>query len=101
MTPEGIVKAKVKAVLATYKPKLYALWPVQNGMGSPTLDCLGVMSGFAFAIETKAPGKKPTERQEITIQQMRCAGARVFVIDGEAGYAELDQWLRMIVNATE
>lgn len=94
MTPEGVVKVKVKAVLSAYKPELYALWPVQNGMGSPTLDCLGVVCGFAFAIETKAPGKKPTDRQNVTIAQMREAGTEVFVIDGEAGLIALDSWIK-------
>jgi hypothetical protein len=101
LTPEGKVKSDIKKVLAAYKPHLYALWPVQNGMGSPTLDCLGVISGFAFAIEAKAPGKKPTPRQDGTIELMRDAGCKVFVIDGDIGVSELDAWLRIVHNSQE
>ena len=89
MTPQGRVKAKVKAVLKKYP--LHAFWPVQSGYGAPTLDCLGCHHGLYFAIETKAPGKKPTPRQVITIKQMRDAGATVFVIDGDC--AALEAWL--------
>lgn len=92
-TPEGTIKREVKKILEQYKPELYALWPVQCGLGAPTLDCIGVHNHRAFAIETKAPGGKPTERQEITMNQMRVAGAMVFVIDGPKGYAHLKNWL--------
>lgn len=94
-TPESKIKDHVKAKLAVYKPRLYAHWPVQNGMGAPTLDCNGSINGRAFAIETKAPGKKLTPRQEITAHEMREAGVRVFVIDGPPGIHELHQWLEI------
>lgn len=101
LTPEGHVKNEVKKIFILHKPRLYAHWPVQNGMGAPTLDCIGVVNSFAFAIETKAPGKKPTPRQQITIDQMREAGCKVFVIDGAPGLTELSQWLSFIANTTE
>jgi hypothetical protein len=44
-----------------------------------------------FAIETKAPGEKPTVRQQRTIDSIRKAGGTVFVIDGN--FEELGQWL--------
>lgn len=80
MTPEGKIKQKVKKMLASI-PGLYAHWPVQNGMGSPTLDCIACCKGHYVAIETKAVGKKPTPRQELTMEHMRLAGANVFVLD--------------------
>lgn len=80
MTPEGRVKAAVKNTLSRFDD-LYQHWPVQNGMGAPTLDCVACYRGVYFAIETKAPGKKPTPRQENTIREMRAAGGTVFVID--------------------
>jgi hypothetical protein len=91
-TPEGRVKTQVKRILKGYA-NLWSHWPVQNGMGSPTLDCVGIYYGFGFAIETKAPGEKPTPRQELTIADIRAAGGPVFVIDGEAGYKQLEEWL--------
>lgn len=88
-TPEGKVKEKVKRVLKAHDA--YYHMPVQNGMGSPTLDFVGCHVGRYFAIETKAPGKKPTPRQELTIDQIRQAGGKVFVIDGDT--SELEEWL--------
>lgn len=100
MTPEGKVKTRVKKILAKFKPKLWDHWPVQSGYGAPTLDCTGAISGRAFAIETKAPGEHPTPRQQLTIEEMRAAGIRVFVIgesvvDGYySGELELFEWLK-------
>lgn len=92
-TPEGKVKAKVKKLLTAYK--CYQFWPVQMGYGAPTLDCIGWCNGFAFAIETKAPGKKPTKRQLSTAIKMRDAGAPVFIIDGtdKDDSVHLEAWL--------
>lgn len=90
MTLETAVKAKVKKLLSK-TPGMYFFMPVQNGMGAPTLDILGCYLGQYFAIETKAAGKLPTKRQEITISNMRNAGAKVFVIDGCTD--ELTMWL--------
>ena len=92
MTPEGEVKAKVKELLKQYG--CYQHWPVMNGMGAPTLDCIGCYENYFFALETKAPGKKPTPRQEVTMKAMRDAGAQVFVVDGsEASVLSLRLWL--------
>lgn len=91
-TPEGRVKAAVKKLLASYP--CYTHWPVTNGMGAPTLDCVGCYKGMYFAIETKAPGKKPTLRQEGTIDAIRGAKGKAFVIDGsEESMALLRTWL--------
>ena len=78
MTPEGKVKAKVKRLLQKYG--CYQFWPVQTGYGAPTLDCLGCHNGFFFGIETKAPGKRPTPRQRLTIEDMEAAEGVVFVV---------------------
>lgn len=88
-TPEGRVKAKVKKLLTSHG--CYQFWPVQMGYGAPCLDCVGWHKGYAFAIETKAPGKKPTKRQLATAEKMTAAGAPVFIIDG----TESDDWSRL------
>ena len=77
-TPEGKVKAEVKRLLKKYD--CYQFWPVQSGYGAPTLDCLGCHNGFFFGIETKAPGKRPTPRQKLTMEDMEAAHGMVFVI---------------------
>jgi hypothetical protein len=93
-TPEGKVKVRVKRILAKHRPQLYAHWPVQTGFGAPTLDCVGAIFGRAFSIETKAPGKKPTPRQITTMQEMKAAGYKIFLIDGEKyPYTTLEIWL--------
>lgn len=79
-TPEAKVKNRVKAMLKEHEPYLWQHWPVQAGYGKPCLDCHGVYNGYYFAIETKAPGKHPTPRQQLTIEELVHAGARVFVI---------------------
>ena len=92
MTPEGKVKAKVKRILNN--AGVYYFMPVQTGYGMPTLDFLCFHKSQGFAIETKAPGKKPTKRQEAIIHEIQLAGAQVFVIDGvEGSYDWLQQWL--------
>jgi hypothetical protein len=95
-TPEGKVKAAVKKMLTDSQRwgSIYQFWPVQTGYGEATLDCLGCYLGKFFAIETKAPGKKPTARQKLSIRAMGDAGARVFVIDGDLG--ELERWLSYV-----
>lgn len=107
MTPEGRVKKEVKTILDAYSA--YQHWPVQAGYGKPTLDCIGCHVGCYFAVETKAPGKSLTARQEDTKADIEAAGGIVFVI-GErdlkeehggayfngyrySGLAELEMWL--------
>jgi hypothetical protein len=90
-TLEGAVKSKVKKLLKEYG----AYWhcPVQNGMGSPTLDFVGCHYGDFYSIETKAEGKHPTPRQLLTMEEMRSSGAAVFVVAGDNGMLELENWL--------
>lgn len=93
MTPEGKVKSKVSLVLTANENTYYDM-PVPYGYGKATLDYIGCNAGRYFAIETKAPGKTPTDRQKLTILMMERAGAKVFVIDGANGQLEeLQAWL--------
>lgn len=96
-TPEGKVKAAVSAILKD-TPNLYYNMPVPGGFGESTLDYVGCYGGKFFAIETKAPGQKPTDRQNVIISIMKRAGATVFVIDGDT--TELRNWL-IIVKAAQ
>lgn len=88
--PEGKVKQKVSGLLKA-TPGTYYDMPVPGGFGGSTLDYVGCHRGDFFAIETKAPGKKPTPRQRQIIARMTAAGAKVFVIDGDL--TELEDWL--------
>jgi hypothetical protein len=95
-TPEGKVKALTKRLFKELQREGYPLYyhmPVQNGMGAPTLDFVGCANGAFFAIETKAPGKNPTARQESTIKAMRDAGAEVFVVRDKPSLREFCVWV--------
>lgn len=82
MTPEGKIKDQVKRLLVRYG----AYWhmPIQNGLGAPSLDFICCHRGRYFAIETKAPGGKPTQRQLLTMASIEKASGRAFVVDGSA-----------------
>jgi hypothetical protein len=108
MKPEARVKRSVKETLKRHSA--YYFMPVQMGYGAPTLDFLGCHKGRAFAIETKAPGKTLTPRQEQTIGEMLRAGMKVFVIGEKeyrneptetstrfSGELELEAWLLELV----
>lgn len=95
-TPEGKVKNKVKDLLKKYN----AYWhcPVQNGMGSPSLDFICCIRGKYFGIETKAGNKQPTPRQESTINAIQLAGGRAFVVNEESGMDLLETWLKEVTQ---
>ena len=78
VTPEGRVKAEIKA----YLNSIGAYWfmPVQTGYGTSTVDFLVCYRGYFIAIEAKAPGKMPTKFQELTMEKIRKAGGKVYVV---------------------
>lgn len=95
-TPEGKIKERIKALLKAFG--VYVHMPVQNGFGDPSLDFVICAGGLFLAIEAKAPGKKPTARQELTIAAMEAAGAFVFVVSGEADLARLKATLHLLLH---
>lgn len=111
-TPEGKIKKMVNAVLDEFSEcvdaqasvagliykvhNLYRFWPVPSGFGASSLDCIVTYYGVAIFIETKAPGKKPTERQEFTMAQIKAAKGLLFVIDGPEGCEQLRRSLSLI-----
>lgn len=99
-TPEGRVKVKVKAILAARGKELKQFWPVQNGMGSATIDCHVCYAGSYLVIETKAPGEKATPRQESTLSEYRQAGGYNLVIDG-SNYEVLESILDEMHHLSE
>lgn len=93
-TPEGKVKDAVKKLFAQYK--VYYHMPVMNGMGAPTLDFICCHNGRFIGVETKAPGKHPTPRQRVTMNEIAAAGGYVFEISGPDGLAQLEAYLVLI-----
>jgi len=96
MTPEGKVKAAVNRLLKPYieRYEVYKFMPVQTGYGMKTLDYLLCAWGKFLAIETKAPGKEPTELQETYIREIEAAGGKVFVVDGGDSLLVLSAYLQ-------
>jgi hypothetical protein len=94
VTPEGRVKARVKRLLEKYG----AYWhmPVQNGMGAPSLDFIGCHAGRFYGIEAKAGNKPPTDRQRAVMERIEAAGGAVFLINGETGEGQLENWLALV-----
>lgn len=89
---EKVVKDRVKKLLAEHD--CYKFMPVQSGYGAASLDFLGCHRGRFFAVETKAPGKHLTPRQELVKSEIEEAEGPVFVI-GEYYYEELDTFSGM------
>lgn len=120
VTPEGKIKKMVKAVLEEFVvpnpepsihlvtkgglqplyaqvPSLYQFWPVPNGIGASSLDCLVCYYGIFIAIEVKADAKKkPTPRQLLTIQQIKDAGGIALVVYDQEGCDNLRNHLALI-----
>lgn len=94
-TPESKVKAKVNRLLDKYKG-MYRHMPVPYGYGASTLDYLICFRGKFLALETKAPGKKMTDRQKMIAEQIRAAGGTVILIDGDEGLASLQAYLEEV-----
>lgn len=82
MTPEGVVKAKVKKILAEFGDKVDGFWPVPSGYGESHLDWVGCVNGYFVSLEIKKPGGKATPRQLERIRTVQLAGGYAAVIDG-------------------
>lgn len=95
------MKTRVKKVLDTYG--VYYLMPVQFGIGATGVDfhCAVEWNGLsiAFFIETKAPNKPLTARQEKFLEDRnKKQKSQVFVIDGDWGIRLLIAWLEKLKN---
>ena len=98
-TPEGKVKARLKQMFRAFEPDLYWFCPVQAGYGAAGLDFHCTFRGEAFFVETKAPGRKLTKRQNATQARIELAGCRVFVVDSDTGIQEVKEWLTKRINS--
>ena len=95
-TPEGKVKDAIKKMCK--RVGAYYFMPVQNGMGAPTLDFLICYKGLFFGVETKAPGKKATPRQELTMSAIRQSSGWCAVIDSVAKAESFNEVMDAVVK---
>jgi hypothetical protein len=93
------MKRSISAVLRKYNDYIYVYMSVPVGYGRSTLDYMGFACGLGFAIEAKREGGRPSTRQEGVIEQMRQAGAKVFIVNNHESLQELDQWLTTVVES--
>ncbi len=94
-TPEGRVKDAIKKSCKLLGAYYYM--PVSNGMGAPALDFIICYMGYFFSIEAKAPGKKPTARQELTIRAIKNAHGLAYVVDSVDAAKKLVELLPDVV----
>lgn len=79
LTPEGVVKKKLKALLDEWGA--YYFMPVQTGYGKAGVDFFVCASGRFFAVEAKKKGvRKPTDRQADTMEMVKKAGGECYVV---------------------
>lgn len=97
MTPEGKVKALTKRLLASYPVWYYMPIPSAYGQTSGLPDfCCILKGGYAFFIETKAHGKKPTALQLKKKDEIEAIGAKWFLVDGQERLDVVERWLKEI-----
>ena len=91
MTPEGKVKAKVKATLD--KLGVYYFMPTTGGYGRSGIpDIIGCHKSVFFAIECKANGGKTTALQDRELKRIENAGGVVLVVN-ESNVASVPAWI--------
>jgi len=79
-TPEAKVKKKVRALLDEYN--VYHFMPPANGFGRAGIpDFVGCISSKFFAIECKAGRGDLTALQVRTLQEIRDAGGKTWVVN--------------------
>lgn len=109
VTPEGKIKKMVRNVLAEFSEMhnvdgfvvatIKQYWPVPTGFGASDIDCIVCYYGRYISIETKAPGKKPTPRQKLTLAETKSAGGMALVIANEKDVHDLRVLLQGIKDA--
>ena len=109
MTPEGKVKGQIKKILDAYhimpakdagnpeaeeKAEGWYYMPSATQFGVKGIaDFIGHYRGHFWAIEAKAPGKKPTGFQSLQINAVDRSGGAVFVIDGVESLYVFERWV--------
>jgi len=81
-----------------FGPHVFRDMPVPSGFGSAGLDYFLCVGGMFVAVEAKAPGKSPTDRQAVTAHMIYRAGGRTFYVDGPEALEELRLFLKSIIK---
>jgi hypothetical protein len=98
-TPEGRTKSKISKILKEFDKEDDPLWsymPVPGGWGRRTVDYLCLYRAVFFAIEAKAPGKKPTKLQADELEKIHKSGGKCFFFDDPEAVEGLREWLEEV-----
>lgn len=80
MTPEGIVKKKIKAILKAQK--CWFFMPMQTGYSAPGIpDFVICANGLFIGLEAKAGKNKPTAAQHNQLRLIEEAGGIAIVVN--------------------
>jgi hypothetical protein len=83
-TPEGNVKAEIKAFLNSLGAECWYFMPMMMGYGRKGIpDIIGCYHGYFFALEVKAPGKlhDATPWQQAECTKIAMAKGAVLIVD--------------------
>ena len=101
MTPEGLVKKTIKAVLSHHK--VYYTMPLGAGFGVAGVpDFLCCVDGVFLAVEAKAGKGKTTALQDRQLAEIQAAGGHALVIR-ETNINELEEkliWIKQSSTAS-
>lgn len=104
MTPEGKVKAHLRALLDELDNTWYFM-PVSNGMGKHGVpDFIVCMHGMFFGFETKTSTGKVNLRQQWALEDIREAGGKAIVVSPENindVIKDVQGWHRMLSTMNE
>lgn len=93
-TPEGKIKAKLKAQLK--KEKVWHFSPQSGIYGASGIpDIVAIVGGQFIGLECKADGsKKPTALQVLRMKEIEAAGGKCFVVYDDETIENVMLWIR-------
>ena len=86
MTPEKQLKARIRNHIRSLGGVVFT--NVSHGYGGSGVDLHCCLQGHFYAIEVKAPGNKPTARQNVVLDAVSAAGGTAFWCDDFADFLE-------------
>jgi len=68
------------------------------GLGSPGVDVLICAGGYFVAVEVKRPGRKATARQRATLDKVKAAGGRSYLVSSAEDIEKLAHELSNLIR---
>jgi hypothetical protein len=97
MTLESSTNKKIKTILDKYGSGILSYRPVPSQYGARFVDYILCVFGHYTIVESKRPGKRPTEHQKTKLEAAYLAGGAAMFIDGTprtmSSIAWLEAWI--------